>query len=242
MGCYGGIFSVYYTVSWKIEKGDDMTLRPRFACRVPVVALMVLILLICGCNRSALRVPGASLSFPETPTGYTAKTSYPHVLVVSAPVDQRSQHYGERVAGTKWTGCSTDPLWGSDASQIIQQRLVKEFQASGLFSKVSTTPTGPDDIIMRTEIHAFCSQSVGFLIIRVAGISSLRVILEQNGKVLLDRKFEKVVTDADKEYSGSQVTFIEQAMKVTMADSLRELLKDMLKQTETESTTWKARS
>jgi hypothetical protein len=91
---------------------------------------------------------------------------------------------------------------------------------------------------MKTEIHAFCSQTVGFFIARVAGISSLHVILEQDGKVLLDRKFEKVVTDADKEYTGSQVGFIEQAMKVTMADSLRELLKDMLKQIEAEAKTW----
>jgi len=95
---------------------------------------------------------------------------------------------------------------------------------------------------MKTEIHAFCSQSVGFLIVRVAGISSLRVTLEQNGKVLLDRKFEKVVTDADKEYTGSQVTFLEQAMKVTMADSLRELLKDMLKQTEADAESWQRTS
>jgi len=91
---------------------------------------------------------------------------------------------------------------------------------------------------MKTEIRAFCSQARGFFWVRVAGISSLRVILEQNGKVLLDRKFEKVVTDADKEYTGSQVSFIEQAMKVTMADSLRELLKDMFKQFEVEAKTW----
>ena len=125
-----------------------MTPKARLAGSVLTVALIVLVLFVCGCNRSALRVAGASLSFPETPTGYTAKTSYPYVLVVSTPVDQRSQHYGKRVAGTKWTGCSTDPLWGSDASQIIQQRLVKELQASNLFSKVFTTPTGPDDVII----------------------------------------------------------------------------------------------
>ncbi len=200
--------------------------------------LIVIVFFGCGCNRSALRVPGASLSFPETPTGYTAKTSYPHVLLISTPVDQRSLHYSEHVAGTKWMGCSTDPLWGTDASQIIQQRLAKELQASNLFSEVSTTPTGPDDVIMKTEIHALCSQSVGFLIIRVAGISSLHVTFEQKGKVLLDQKFEKGVTDADKEYTGSQVTFIEQAMKVTMADSLRELMKDMLKQTEAAVNSW----
>jgi len=197
-----------------------MTPKPRFACSVLTVVLIAFVLSVCGCNRSAVRVPGASLSFPETPTGYTTKTSYPYVLVLSTPVDLRSQHYGERVAGTKWKGCSTDPFLGADVPQIIQQRMLKELQGSNLFSKVSTAPTGPDDVILKTEIHAFCSQSVGFMVVRVAGITSLRVIFEQNGKVLLDRKFERVVTDADKEYTGSQVTFLEQAMKVTMADSL----------------------
>jgi hypothetical protein len=59
-----------------------------------------------------------------------------------------------------------------------------------------------------------------------------------NGQILLDRKFEKVVTDADKEYTGSKADFLEQAMKVTMADSLRELLRVMLKQFEAEAKNW----
>jgi len=218
-------------------------MKSRFVYHVPVIALIILLLFVLGCNRSALRVPGASLSFPETPTGYIAKTaSYPRVLVVSAPADLRPQHYGEYVAGTKWRGCSTDPFWGASASEIIQQRLVKEFLASGLFSKVSTTPTSPDDVILKTEIHAFCSQTMGFLFVRVAGITSLHVTLQQNGKVLSDHKFEKVVTDADEEYTGSQVGMIEQAMSVTMADSVRELLKDMLKQIDTESAAWEKSS
>jgi hypothetical protein len=127
------------------------------------------------------------------------------------------------VAGTKWKGCPTDPFWDTSASGVIEQRLVTELQASGLFTKVSSVSANPKDVIMKTEIHAFCSRAVGFFFGRVAGISSLRVILEQNGKILLDRKFEKVVTDADKEYTGSRAGFLEQAMKVTMADSLREL-------------------
>ena len=221
-------------VSIKMNKGVSMIFKSRFVSSISILIIMVLIFSVSGCNRSALRIPGASLSFPETPTGHLAKKSYPYVLVIPKPVDKRSQHYGERVAGTKWTGCSTDPLWGSNASEVIQQRLVKEFQASGLFSEISTTPTGPNDIIMETEIHAFCSQSIGFLIIRVAGISSLRVTMRRNDKTILARKFEKIVTDADKEYTGSQVTMIEQAMSVTMADSLRELLKNMLRQVEVE--------
>ncbi len=51
-------------------------------------------------------------------------------------------------------------------------------------------------------------------------------------------KFDKVVTDADKEYTGSRAGFLEQAMKVTMADSLRELIKDMLKQVEADAKSW----
>lgn len=219
-----------------------MISNPRFICSCASCVLIFLVLFVSGCNRAGIRIPAASLSFPDTPTGYASSVSNPYTLVVSAPADQRSQHYGEHVAGTKWTGCSTDPLWSTSAPDIIEQRMIRELQASRLFSKISSVSTSPQDIIMKTEIHAFCSQAIGFLILRVAGISSLRVTLEQNGKVLLDRKFEKVVTDADKEYTGSQVGTIEQAMSVTMADSLRELLKDMLRQIEADAKTWQKNS
>jgi hypothetical protein len=51
----------------------------------------------------------------------------------------------------------------------------------------------------------------------------------------MDEKFEKVVTDADPEYTGSQLAFIQQAMRVTMADSLRVLMKNMLGKIEIET-------
>lgn len=211
--------------------------KRRLVC---LLLLMTLVLLAYGCNRSALRIPGASLSFPETPTGFTAKaTPYPYAVVVSTPVDQRSQHYGERVAGTKWTGCSTDSFWATTAPEIIQQRLVKELRTSGMFLSVATAQTNPDDVVMKTDINAFCAQTVGFIIGRVAGITSLHVTIERNSKVLLDQKFEKVVTDADQEYTGSSVGMIEQAMTTTMGDSLRELLKKMLKQIDVAAANWK---
>lgn len=197
-----------------------------------------MLLITGGCNRATLRIPGASASFPETTTGYVATTNYAYTIVVAVPVDDRTQHYGEPVAKTKWAGCSTDPLWTTDAPELIQKRLIQELASSGLFAKVTTNSTGATDIMLKTEIDAFCSQVRGFLIDRVAGIVSLHVTLEQNGKILVDRKFEKVVTDADKEYTGSQVTFIEQAMSVTMADSLRELLKDIIKQLAVDAATW----
>jgi ABC-type uncharacterized transport system auxiliary subunit len=162
------------------------------------------------------------------------------LLAPLPPTDERSKHYGEDIAGTGWTACSTDPFWTSDVSHLLQERLVNEYRSSRLFSRVVTTPTGPDDVVMKTEIEAFCAKSVGFVFLRVAGIASLRVTLEQNGKVLLERKFQRVVTDGDNEYTGSSIGTIEQAMKVTMADSLRELLKDMLKQVDADAAKWRA--
>jgi|SRR5665213_918574 len=203
-----------------------------------IVGLAVLFFSTSGCNRATLRIPGASTAFPETITHYEAKTKLPYRLVIEVPSDHRAQHYGEHVAGTRWTGCATDALWSKDAAQLIQERLVQEFSSSGLFAEVTTNQARPGDIVLKIDINAFCSQVIGFLYDRVAGISSLQISMERNGNILMDKKFEKVVTDADSEYTGSQVTFIEQAMRVTMADSLRELIKNILKQCETEAGTW----
>jgi hypothetical protein len=46
--------------------------------------------------------------------------------------------------------------------------------------------------------------------------------------VLFERTLEKVVTDADEEYSGSQASFIEQAMKVLISDSVRGVLSKLV--------------
>jgi hypothetical protein len=39
----------------------------------PVVVMILSVFLMSGCNRSALRIYGASGDFPETPTRYTAQ-------------------------------------------------------------------------------------------------------------------------------------------------------------------------
>jgi hypothetical protein len=198
---------------------------------ITLSGLALLLLLGAGCNRATLRIPGASQAFPETATHYTAKTKLPYRLVVELPVDNRAQHYGEKIAGTKWKACSTDALWSKDAAQLmIQERLVQEFSASGLFAEVTTNQARAGDVVLKTDIHAFCSEVIGFFYDRVAGITSLQISMERDGKVLLDKQFEKVVTDADPEYTGSQATFIEQAMRVTMADSLRDVIRNTQQQ------------
>src|SRR5665213_423241 len=140
-----------------------------------IVGLAVLFFSTSGCNRATLRIPGASTAFPETITHYEAKTKLPYRLVIEVPSDHRAQHYGEHVAGTRWTGCATDALWSKDAAQLIQERLVQEFSSSGLFAEVTTNQARPGDIVLKIDINAFCSQVIGFLYDRVAGISSLPV-------------------------------------------------------------------
>ncbi|HZQ46737.1 MAG TPA: hypothetical protein VFC07_06995, partial [Verrucomicrobiae bacterium] len=206
---------------------------------ITLPGLALLLLFGTGCNRATLRIPGASTAFPETAVHYTAKTKLPYRLVVELPVDNRTQHYGDKIAGTKWKACSTDALWGKDAAQLlIQERLVREFSASGRFAEVATNQARAGDVVLKTDIHAFCSQVIGFLFDRVAGITSLQMSMERDGKVLLDKQFEKVVTDADPEYTGSQATFVEQAMRVTMADSLREVIRNTLQQCDTNAVKW----
>jgi len=187
-------------------------------------------LLIVGCNRAAVRIPGASLSFPDTPTGYVAAKKYSFRLVVMAPADLRQAHYGQPVAGTSWTACRTDATWTDSATTIVRDRLVKELEASGLFQQVLTDASGDDYLVLESELDVFCSEVVGFIFNRVAGMTSIKFTLTRDGNVLWEQQLEKVVTDADHEYTGSQVTFIEQAMRVTTADSLRLVLADLLKQ------------
>jgi hypothetical protein len=192
-----------------------------------------------GCNRAAVRIPGASLSFPPTSTRYAAQKTHPFKISVAMPIDRRADHYGERVAGTRWTGCRTDPFWETDATALVRERLVAALADAKLFDRVSSKPPVQGDLVLRSELDAFCSQAVGFLFMRVVGITALKIAVERDGQVWFEHKFERVVTDADPQYTGSQAGFIEQAMQVTMADSLRELLRDVLAELDGRADTWK---
>jgi hypothetical protein len=197
--------------------------------RASLLLAVVLVFLI-GCNRAGARIPGISLPFDDTRTGFLAKRTLPVAIEIEPPIDVRQAHYGEKVAGTKWTGCSTDPLWISSASDLVHDRLRQEVAASKLFLPAPDPTARSNKLILKTQIHAFCSQAVGFLFMRIAGISAFDFTLEHNGKVIWQRKIERVVTDADPDYTGSQVTFIEQGMTTLMSDSLRVSLKDLLTQ------------
>lgn len=196
------------------------------------VTAVFAILLACsaslGCNRAGARIPGASMSFPDTPTRYKAIQPISSTATVLMPTDARPLYYGTTIAGTDWTACSTDPFWTNSAPSIVRDRLTKELESAQLFKQISHGPPARGDVVIRSEIRAFCSQAVGFLILTIAGISSIHLEVEQNGKQILARTFERVVTDDDPQFTGSQIGMIEQGMVTSMGDSLRELLRDIL--------------
>jgi hypothetical protein len=179
-------------------------------------------------NRAAARIPGASGSFHHVDTGFDSDYRSPRVLYVHLPIDSRKDHYDEPVAGTRWTGCRTDAFWGDAAIRIIRDELVREIEKSGLFSRVVTAPPESGHLTLRTDIRAFCSQVVGFIYVRVAGIASLEFTLLEGEALVLEERMDRVVTDRDAEYTGASVGFIKQIMRITMSDSLRELLREFL--------------
>lgn len=185
------------------------------------VAALGLVCLLFGCwNRAAVRIPGAAGSFHAASTGYVSSHPLPRAVRVALPSDARRDHQGERVAGTRWQGCGTDPFWGDSAPRTLGEDLARELRDSGIFERV-VEGDDPSALVLDTEIRALCAQAIGFLWIRVAGITSLHFTLRDGERVLYRRTIEEVVTDADEEYSGSQASFIEQAMKVLISDSVR---------------------
>ena len=187
-----------------------------------------------ACNRAAVRMPGASNAFPPTHTGWKAKVSGTEVLTVATPVDTRSAHYVDEVANSWWNGCRTDALWEETASGIVEERLRDEIAVSNLYKLADPGSPQSSPLVLKTEIQAFCSQAVGAVFIRVAGITAIKFSLERDGHVVWTRKIERVVTDGDPEYSGGMVGFLEQAMRVTMSDSLRMTFIDLLKSLESD--------
>jgi ABC-type uncharacterized transport system auxiliary subunit len=231
-----GYFISNTTGTFSMRSPEIRCSRLRPLAIFSIVALTV----IAGCNRAAMRIPGASLSFPTSPVGFVAPTKSPLSLWVAMPVDGRVAHYGEPIAGSRWTAVQTDGLWISTTPSVVQARLQADLAASGLFSRVSSEPTPTSDLKLSTEVDAFCSQVRGFLFARVAGIVAVKFKIERNGNVLFERRFDRVVTDADPEYTGWQVATIEQAMNRAVSDSLRELLRSFLEEIAGEVPKWQS--
>jgi len=181
---------------------------------------------LAGC-KGPFRVPGLSFSFPDSAPGYVSTAHVPDTLSLISSVDRRRAHLGEDVAGTGWDACEADTLPDGAVPKLVDQRLSQAIEASGLFTRVSRNDQSAI-WSLAPEVTVFCSQTRGFIGRRVAGLVGLSFILRKSGKVVWHEEFQRVVTDADPEYSGNFVTTVEQAMRRTMADALRVVLHDAL--------------
>ncbi|MGY6216661.1 hypothetical protein ACW73L_16000 [Methylolobus aquaticus] len=177
--------------------------------------------------KGPFRVPGLSFSFPESAPGFVSTVHVPDTLSLVPSVDRRRAHLGEDVAGTGWDACEADTLPDGAVPKLVDQRLSQAIEASGLFTRVSRNDQSAI-WSLAPEVTVFCSQTRGFIGRRVAGLVGLSFILRKSGKVVWHEEFQRVVTDADPEYSGDFVTTVEQAMRRTMADALRVVLRDAL--------------
>jgi hypothetical protein len=199
---------------------------------LPRILILTAVLLAVSCNRAALRIPGAAGAFHPAVTHYSAAKAKWGTVRIAVPIDERPQHYDERVAGTRWEACRTDPFWNNAMPVVLGRELERELRASGLFQNVATADPGGRGLVLETRVHAFCAQAIGFLFLRVAGITSLRYTLRDGDAIVYDHTIERVVTDADDEYTGEYATTIEQAMKVLLSDSLRENLRELFAELE----------
>jgi hypothetical protein len=166
-------------------------------------------------------------SFPPTMPNAQTKSRASEALLVERPVDVRAQHLGSDIAKTGWTACAQDTLKPGEGVSLVQDRIVEAFSQSGIFQGVFKSP--PQRWTLGSDIRAFCSQSRGFIYSRVAGIVAIDFTLKRDGVVVWKGAMERVVTDADKDFTGPSVAWtISQAMQHTMADALRLVLQDAL--------------
>lgn len=212
--------------------------------RINVTHRFALCMLLClvglaGCNRATMRIPGASTEIVAQRTTYVGSKPVARRVVVALPTDQRASHLGRPIGGTDWTACTTDSLSVEQAKAAVQRQLAAALSEAKLFSTVSLHSEAADDIVLQTEMQALCSQVRGFIVARAAGIVALRITLSVGSHTLMQRTYERVVTDDQKEYSGSQITTIEQAMRVLISDSLREIAKQLAREIDDQGSTWK---
>jgi hypothetical protein len=58
--------------------------------------LAVVLVFLTGCNRAGARIPGVSLPFDDTRTGFLAKRTLPVAIEIEQPIDVRQANYGEK--------------------------------------------------------------------------------------------------------------------------------------------------
>ncbi|MGZ5784477.1 MAG: hypothetical protein ACXWJM_01045 [Ramlibacter sp.] len=195
-----------------------------------LVILLAAAAWLAGCE-TTVRIPGLSFSFPESAPAFVGATHSPDAIAIAASTDGRAKYLGRNVAGTEWHACMVDTLPEGALPDLVHGRIVEALGNSRMFASVEPV-AAPANWTLETEIQVFCSQTRGFVIRRVAGLVGIKFTLKKGGKTVSEQTVERVVTDADPEFTGAAVSTVEQAMRRAMADTLRVVLSDALRQME----------
>ncbi len=189
--------------------------------------MVALVVLVSACETP--RVPGLSLSFPNTKPDFVSAKRSAESLSIVPSIDRRRGFIGRDVAKTGWLACKVDTLGEGALPQLVDERIAEAVNSAQISTKVQ-----PADAqaawSLTPEIQVFCTQSRGFIARRVAGLVAIKFTLKKGSTVAWEQTIERVVTDADPDFTGSFITTVEQAMRRAMADSLRLVLRDALRE------------
>ena len=206
------------------------SLRAQLLSAGRFVVLLAFAACLTACE-TTVRIPGLSFGFPESAPAFVSATHSPDAIAVAAPTDGRAKYLGRNVAGSDWHSCMVDTLPEGELPGLVRGRIVEALGKSRMFASVESA-AAPVPWTLDSEIQVFCSQTRGFVFRRVAGLVGIKFTLKKGGKVVSEQMVERVVTDADPEFTGAQVSTVEQAMRRAMADTLRVVLTNELGQME----------
>ena len=202
-----------------------LNLVPRRAVWISLLAAVTTWLSACATPL----IPGLSLSFPETSPGFVSTKQLSEGVSIAPSVDRRLDYIGRDVANTGWLACKADTLGEGALPRLVDERIAEAVTKAQIFATVrSIDPQAT--WTLAPEIQVFCSQTRGFIGRRVAGLVAIKFTLRKGSAIAWEQTLERVVTDADPDYTGSFVTTLEQGMRRSMADSLRLVLRDALRE------------
>src|ERR1700749_386794 len=85
-----------------------------------IAGLLLVDLAMSGCDTAAIRVPGLSLSFPESTPEAKGAGKAQGGIFIEVPRDDRAQHIGEDIAKSGWTACKTDTLSAGELPVLVR--------------------------------------------------------------------------------------------------------------------------
>ncbi len=163
--------------------------------------------------------------------------AFPWQIEVLLPADAREVAEAASLASAGLR-CNESSPFGGETAYAVQQRLRGKLVNSDLFAGVSSGAEGGGRGAVRAEVLAMCSHVAGILVMRAVGVTSLRLVLERNGVVFLEKTYSAAVDARDESYTGSQNTTAEQVRIRSVLDSLNRVLEQFVSDLRATSEMW----